>query len=161
MPAPGNTPPQRKGWRQSSKSSTATSPTRPKAAGWTKRASDGEYESAVLRHRLRVVFWSLLFAGLIGGLPLLRFQARSCERRWWRLRPRTTRRRSPLTRGQRGPRRPAIAGQEGGLFEEKRIVDFRDVPAWESKDQWLREIRQANRYGPAGRSRRGTRSLSI
>jgi hypothetical protein len=154
MSAPGNIPPQRKGWRESSRPGTAASPGKTKAAGWTKKTSDGRYESAVLRHRMRTVSWSFLFLGLVG--LFLYYVFRPVVR-------------TPLVVYVATNYAPPIPpnswasedldglrslGKEGGLLEEKRIVDFHDVPAWESKDQWLREIRrQIDMAVPGGPAR--------
>ena len=66
MHSSGDNPPQRKGWRESSKSGAAAAPAKSRAASWTKKTADGRYESALLRHRLQVVFWSVLLIGLVG-----------------------------------------------------------------------------------------------
>ena len=108
----------------------------------------------MLRHRLRVVFWSFLFAGLTGGFvyyvfrpvvrtPLLAFVATNYASPF-----------PPNAWASEDLSGLQALGQEGRLFEEKRIVDFRDVPSWESKDQWLRQMRQAiDTARPGGPSR--------
>jgi hypothetical protein len=146
MPPSGSNPPQRKGWREASKpgrtAGAAVGPARSRGAGWTKKTADDRYESALLRHRLRLVFWSLLFLGLVGALGYYIF---------WR--PVRTPFIAYAATSYAAPIPPnAFAsedlvglrslGSEGGLLEEKRIIDFREMPAWESKDKWLRELRR-------------------
>ena len=46
-------------------------------------------------------------------------------------------------------------GAEGNLLEEKRLVDFHEAPPWESKEQWLRELRrQIETSAPGGPTKR-------
>ncbi len=150
MPASGSNPPQRKGWREGSKPGRAAGPGpgtgKSRGAGWTKKTVDDRYESALLRYRLRVVFWTLLFCGLVGALgyylfwrpvrtPLIAYAATSYA--------------APLPPNAWASEDLAglrTLGSEGGLLEEKRIVAFRETPAWETpvregKDKWLRELR--------------------
>ena len=57
-PPPGNS------WRGGAKSQPAAGPTRPKAAGWSAKP-DRDYQRSVLRYRLKVGLWSLLFFSLV------------------------------------------------------------------------------------------------
>ena len=141
MPAHANDPPQRKGWRESPAPSGGSPPTKSRTARWTKKASDGRHESAVLRYRLRVAFWSLLFTGLVGWLIV-----------WLIWRPVQTPLFAFVVTNYASPIPPnawasedlgalRAMGEGGGLLEEKRIIDFHEVSAWESKEKWLGEIR--------------------
>ncbi|MGO9115756.1 MAG: hypothetical protein ACLP9L_41650 [Thermoguttaceae bacterium] len=143
MPNPTHDPPPRKGWRESSQPALGSSPAKSRAAGWTRKTSDGKYESAVLRYRLRVVFWSVLFAGLVGvyiyyvfrqvvRTPLVAYVATKYD--------------SPIPPNAWASE--DLSGlqemsSEGSLLQEKRIVDFHKVDTWESKDQWFSDIRHA------------------
>ena len=155
MPASGSNPPQRKGWREASKPGRAagSSPASGKArgAGWTKKTVDDRYESALLRYRLRVASWSLLFCGLVGALVY-----------WLLVRPVRTPLIAYAATGYAAPLPPHAwanedlaglrsLGSEGGLLKEKRIVEYCEMPAWETKDKWLRALRgQIEKSGPGG-----------
>ena len=126
MPASGSNPPQRKGWREGSKpgraAGSAPAAGKSRGAGWTKKTADDRYESALLRYRLRVVFWTLLFCGLVGALgyylfwrpvrtPLIAYAATSYA--------------APIPPNAWASEDLAglrTLGSEGGLLEEKRIV---------------------------------------
>ena len=146
MPASGSNPPQRKGWREASKpgrgGGSSPGSGRSRGAGWTKKTADDRYESALVRYRLRVAFWTLLFCGLVGALGYYLF---------WR--PVRTPLIAYAATSYAAPLPPNAwasedlvglrsLGSEGGLMEEKRIVDYREMPAWEGKDKWLREMRR-------------------
>lgn len=155
MPASPSNPPQRKGWREASKPGRAagSSPASGKArgAGWTRKTVDDRYESALLRYRLRVAFWTLLFFGLAGAFvayliwrpvqtPLIAYAATSYA--------------APLppnawaNEDLVGLR---ALGSKGGLLKEKRIVEYCEMPAWESKDKWFRALReQVEKSVPGG-----------
>ena len=51
-------------------------------------------------------------------------------------------------------------GAGGNLLEEKRLLDVRDVPPWESKEQWLRELRrQIESASPGGPTKKAMHYL--
>ncbi len=156
MPAPGNNPPQRKSWREASEPGRAAAPAAGKAgsrgAAWTKKTAENRYESAVLRHRLRVGFWSLLFVGLVGALlyylfwrpvrtPLVAYVATSYA--------------APLPPNAWASEDLAglrSLGAEGNLLEEKRLLDVHERPALGVEGAMAPRTPPPNRIRLAGRS---------
>ena len=154
MSASGSGSSPRKGWRGGAKPSLpGTRPAGARVAGWAE-SPDREYQRAILRYRLKVGFWSLLFLALVVGFILVLI--------WW---PERTPLLATAVTDYDAPLPPNAwaredldrlfdLGKEGSWWKEKRILAYSEL-SWDSNELGklgVREFLQKARPGGPGKN---------
>lgn len=139
----------RKGWRGGARpSSPSARPAGARLAGWAE-APDREYQRAIMRYRLKVGFWSLLFVTLVIGFILVLI--------WW---PQRTPLLAIAVTDYDAPLPPNAwaredidrlfeLGKEGSWWKEKRILAYSEL-SWDSNELGKLGVREFLRKAQPG-----------